>query len=64
MPKLLYVPVTGEALEELCRQASAERRRPQDEAAIILERVLLKTSDGRLADRQRRCRRAGQRDAR
>ncbi len=40
MRKLLFVPVKPEALEELRRRADAERRRPQDEAAILLERAL------------------------
>ena len=40
MAKMLYVPVSSEALDRLRRQASIERRRPQDEAAILLERAL------------------------
>jgi hypothetical protein len=40
MPKLLFVPVSSEALERLCRRAGLERRRPQDEAAILIERAL------------------------
>lgn len=40
MRRLLYVPVAPAALEELCRRAERERRRPQDEAALLLERAL------------------------
>ena len=40
MPKLLYVPISDEALERLCQQAGRERRRPQDEAASLLEQAL------------------------
>jgi hypothetical protein len=40
MPKLLFVPVSRDALERLCRRASFERRRPQDEAAILIEQAL------------------------
>jgi hypothetical protein len=41
--KLLYVPLTHESLEELRRRASLERRRVQDEAALVIERALLKS---------------------
>jgi hypothetical protein len=40
MRKLLFVPVSREALGRLCRRADLERRRPQDEAAILIERAL------------------------
>ena len=40
MRKLLFVPVTPEAIEILGQRARAERRRTQDEAAILLERAL------------------------
>lgn len=38
--KLLFVPVGPEALTELIHRAEIERRRPQDEAALLLERAL------------------------
>lgn len=38
--KLLFVPVNDEALKRLCRQATFQRRRPQDEAAVLIERAL------------------------
>ncbi len=38
--KILYVKLKPAALEALCRQAQAERRRPQDEAALLIERAL------------------------
>ena len=37
----LYVPLSHEALEQLCERASFERRRPQDEAAVLLEQALV-----------------------
>lgn len=40
MPKLLYVPIRQEAIRLLCDRANSERRRPQDEAAILLEKAL------------------------
>jgi len=38
--RLLYVPLSPEALDEIDRRARLERRRPQDEAALLLERAL------------------------
>lgn len=38
--RLLYVPLSPEALEEIDRRARLERRRPQDEAAVVIERAL------------------------
>ncbi len=40
MPKLLYVPLGAQALDVLVRQAETQRRRPGDEAAILIERAL------------------------
>jgi len=37
---MLYVPLSRESLQEIQRRADQERRRPQDEAALILERAL------------------------
>ena len=39
-PRLLYVRLSPEALGELVQRAEAERRRPQDEAGLIIERAL------------------------
>jgi hypothetical protein len=36
----LYVPITPAALDELMRRAADERRRPQDQAAVLLEAAL------------------------
>ena len=36
MPRLLYVPLSPEALAQICERADLERRRPQDEAALLL----------------------------
>lgn len=38
--RLLYTPVSREALDRLIAIARAERRRPQDQAAVLLERAL------------------------
>jgi len=38
--RLLYVPLGDAALQQLHERALAERRRPQDEAAVLLERAL------------------------
>jgi hypothetical protein len=40
MRRLLYVPVSAETLGELRARAEVERRRPQDEAALLIERAL------------------------
>ena len=40
----LYVPVDKETRERLRQVAHRNRRRPQDEAALILENALLKKS--------------------
>ena len=40
MGRLLYVPISDAARVELHRRADQERRRPQDEAAILIERAL------------------------
>jgi hypothetical protein len=37
---MLYVPLSIAALQELQRRSVIERRRPQDEAAVIIERAL------------------------
>jgi hypothetical protein len=42
----LFVPLTTEELERLGELARAERRRPQDQAALILARTLA-TADPR-----------------
>lgn len=36
----LYVPLTPEALQEIVRRSKIARRRPQDEAALIIEHAL------------------------
>ena len=36
----LYVPLDREAVDKLRRVALLERRRPQDQAAVIIERAL------------------------
>lgn len=38
--RLLYVPLSDQALKGLIAQAEGQRRRPQDEAAILLEQAL------------------------
>ncbi len=38
--RLLYVPVSQDALDTLVAQARLEHRRPQDQAAVLLERAL------------------------
>ncbi len=38
--KLLYVPLSPEVRAELCRRARHEHRRPQDEAAVLIEGAL------------------------
>jgi hypothetical protein len=38
--RLLYVPVQPDTLDRLREIARRERRRPQDQAALILERAL------------------------
>ena len=45
--KLLYVPLKPQALAHLCERAEQERRRPQDEAALIIERALGFSGDQR-----------------
>ncbi|MBI4319357.1 MAG: hypothetical protein HY675_12775 [Chloroflexi bacterium] len=40
MNKLLYVPLTRESLEKLAEIAKEERRRPQEQAAYLLEKAL------------------------
>jgi hypothetical protein len=54
----IYVGLRLETYEALRRLAAIERRRPRDQAAIILERVLratrvpvIKSSSGSAADR-------------
>lgn len=39
--QLLYVPLRRDALERLVELAQAEHRRPQDQAAWLLERALV-----------------------
>ena len=36
----LYVPITNEGMERLREVARQERRRPQDQAAVLLESAL------------------------
>jgi hypothetical protein len=36
----LYVPITNEGMERLREIARQERRRPQDQAAVLLESAL------------------------
>jgi len=38
--RLLYVPLTRPVIDALLDRARIQRRRPQDEAAILLERAL------------------------
>ena len=38
--RLLYVPLTDDALRRLRETAEDARRRPQDQAAVLLERAL------------------------
>ena len=38
--RLLYVPINQEAMDRLRALALEERRRPQDQAAVLLESVL------------------------
>jgi hypothetical protein len=47
--RLLYVPTEPETLERLRQLAARERRRPQDQAALILERALQEDTATRIA---------------
>ncbi len=38
--RLLYVPLSDDALKRLRETAEEARRRPQDQAAVLLERAL------------------------
>jgi hypothetical protein len=40
MPQLLYVPISDAARREIYQRSIRERRRMQDEAALIIERAL------------------------
>jgi len=42
----IYVPLSPEAKAALREIAQRERRSPQDQAAVILERALRRTLDG------------------
>lgn len=41
--RLLYVPLTADALAKLRRLADEERREPREQAAYLLERALEQT---------------------
>ena len=54
MHNRLYVPLSQQALVQLYDRAISERRRPQDEAAILIERALgLRPSTEQPADEER-----------
>jgi hypothetical protein len=38
--RMISVPISAPALDKLRQRAERERRRPQDEAAVIIERAL------------------------
>jgi hypothetical protein len=40
MPRNLYVPIAQKSLDDLHEIAKRERRRPQDQAAILLEQAI------------------------
>jgi hypothetical protein len=40
MRRFLYAPINPKALEQLTRRANHQRRTPQNEAALLLERAL------------------------
>ncbi len=44
----LYVPLTTEEVDRLCELARSERRRPQDQAALLLSHALLAAVAGAL----------------
>ncbi len=39
--RALYVPLQSDVLDKLTQLAQQERRRPQDQAAVLLERALV-----------------------
>lgn len=42
----LYVPLRRDEFDRLAELARAERRRPQDQAAVLLEKALNHNADG------------------
>ena len=54
MHRRLYVPLSQQVLVQLYDRATLERRRPQDEAAVLIERALgLHLSTEQPADEER-----------